>query len=127
MPDFAIIQTGGKQYRVQPGQIVTIEKLDKPAGTKLSFDRVLLFTEGTTVEIGNPILTGYTVTAEVVEEFKDKKIRVSTYKSKKRQRRTLGHRQTMTRVKIDTIGLIKTKEVKEVKEVKQPKAKATAK
>ena len=105
----AIIETGGKQYHVQPGQVIAVEKLETTAGSSITFDRVLMVSDGKTVELGSPLLSGFVVTAEVVEEFRDKKIRVFTYKSKKRQRRTIGHRQSLTRVKITDVSPVKVK------------------
>jgi len=97
----AIIETGGKQYHVQPGQVIAVEKLETTAGATITFDRVLMVTDGKKVEVGSPLVKGFTVTGEVIEdEAKGIKIRVFTYKSKKRQRRTLGHRQLFTKVKI---------------------------
>jgi large subunit ribosomal protein L21 len=100
----AIIETGGKQYRVEPGTVVAIEKLDQPAGSTISFERVLMVAEGEKVEIGTPVVAGAVVTAEVIEEFRGPKIRVATFKSKKRQRRVIGHRQDMTRIKVMSIS-----------------------
>jgi large subunit ribosomal protein L21 len=99
----AIIQTGGKQYTVTPGQLVKIEKLTAEVGAAVTFDHVLAVIEDGKVELGNPTVNTV-VSAEVVEQGKGKKIRVFTYKSKKRQRRTLGHRQTITTVRISAIG-----------------------
>ncbi len=103
----AIIETGGKQYRVEPGQVIAIETLSSAAGETVQFDRVLMVADGASVELGSPLVAGYQVTGEVVEEMKGKKIRVFTYKSKKRQRRTLGHRQLITKVKIVSIAPVK--------------------
>ncbi len=100
----AIIETGGKQYRVTVGQLVKIEKLDAEVGNTVTFDRVLAVVEDGTMKIGTPLIAAESVTAEVVEQGKGKKIRVFTYKSKKRQRRTLGHRQMVTTVRINAIG-----------------------
>ncbi|HSI20542.1 MAG TPA: 50S ribosomal protein L21 [Verrucomicrobiae bacterium] len=100
----AIIKTGGKQYKVTVGQLVKIEKLDAEVGNTVTFDQVLAVVEDGTMKIGNPLIAAQSVTAEVVEQGKGKKIRVFTYKSKKRQRRTLGHRQMVTTVRINAIG-----------------------
>lgn len=102
----AIIETGGKQYRVMPGQLVQIEKLNAEVGSTVTFDRVLAVMDGDKVELGAPTVST-TVSAEVVEQGKGKKIRIFTYKSKKRQRRTLGHRQSITTVRIAAIGAAK--------------------
>lgn len=113
----AIIATGGKQYRVTVGQLVQVEKLDAAVGSTVTFDQVLAVVEGGVMEVGNPTVA-QVVTGEVVEQKKDKKIRVFTYKSKKRQRRTLGHRQPLTVVRIASIGVPKAAPKKEA----EPKA-----
>lgn len=97
---FAVIETGGKQYRVSPGSFVTVEKLEAQGGDQLVFDKVLMYQTTEAPVIGAPHVAGVTVTATVVAQVKGPKIRVSTYKPKKRQRRTLGHRQQLTQVKI---------------------------
>lgn len=117
----AIIETGGKQYRVTPGQLVQIEKLTATVGSTVTFDRVLAVIDGDKVELGAPTVQT-TVSAEVVEHGKGKKIRIFTYKSKKRQRRTMGHRQSLTWVKISAIGASAAAE----KPAKAPAKKATA-
>jgi len=123
---FAVIESGGKQYRVSPGTIVSLEKLEVAEGASVSFDKVLLFQDSEQPQVGSPFLEGVTVTGEVVAQTKGDKIRVFTYKAKKRQRRTLGHRQLITQVKIVDIKTKKAKEVKEVKETKVAKEKNEA-
>jgi large subunit ribosomal protein L21 len=100
---FAIIETGGKQYRVSEGSRLTVERLDVQPGDTFSFDRVLLVQDGVTSVIGAPIIAGAVVQAEVLREFRGEKIRVATYKPKKRQRRTLGHRQSYTELQVGEI------------------------
>jgi large subunit ribosomal protein L21 len=100
----AIIETGGKQYHVSSGQTITIEKLTAEVGSVVHFDRVLMLATDADVRLGAPYLTGETVSGEVIAQTKGKKIRVATYKSKKRQRRVLGHRQLVTKVCIGAIG-----------------------
>lgn len=97
---FAVIETGGKQYRVSPGSTVEIEKLEGEPGTGIVFEKVLMYQTGAEPVVGAPFVAGVTVSAELVDQVKGEKIRVFTYKPKKRQRRTLGHRQQLTRVKI---------------------------
>lgn len=103
---FAIIETGGKQCIVKPGQSVTIEKIETEPGKTVTFDKVLLTSddEGITVNVGTPYLSGVTVTATVEEQKRDKKIRVVKYKRKTRYKKVLGHRQHLTKVKIDSIS-----------------------
>lgn len=97
---FAVIETGGKQYRVSPGSVVTIEKLEVEEGSKVSFDKVLMYQTEEVPVVGAPFVDGVSVEAEILAQTKGQKIRVSTYKSKKRQRRTLGHRQQLTQIKV---------------------------
>jgi large subunit ribosomal protein L21 len=101
---YAIIRTGGKQYRVSPGQTITVEKLAAERGEKVTFGDVVLFAEGTKVTAGDPIVSGVTVVGEVVEQFKDKKVIAFKYKRRKGYHRTVGHRRLLTRVKIEAIG-----------------------
>ncbi len=101
---FAIIQTGGKQYRVQLGSVITVEKLPGDAGSELIFPHVLATEEDGKLVVGSPFISGMQVTATVLEQKKGEKLRVFTYKSKKRQRRTIGHRQQLTQIKVLSIG-----------------------
>jgi len=98
--DFAIIETGGKQYRVVPGEDLEVEKLETEKGKKVSFDKILLIKDGEKIEIGTPYLKGKVIEAEVIEQKKGKKIRVARFKAKSRYRKVLGHRQRITQVKI---------------------------
>ncbi len=101
----AIIETGGKQYRVAEGDIIYIEKLEKTEGETIQFDRVLTVFEGDKVKIGNPV-KGVQVTAKVLKNGKQKKIKIFKYKAKKGYRKLTGHRQPYTKVQIDTIAVI---------------------
>ena len=101
---YAIIRSGGKQYRVTPGQTIAVEKLAAKAGEKVTFDDVVLLADGATVTAGNPTVSGATVTGEIVEQFKDKKVIAFKYKRRKGYHRTVGHRRALTRVKIEAIG-----------------------
>ncbi|NCO05115.1 MAG: 50S ribosomal protein L21 [Candidatus Magasanikbacteria bacterium] len=102
---FAVIETGGKQYLVQPGQTITIEKLEAEPGQAITFDKVLLTAdkEGIAVNVGTPYLSGVAVTAVVEEQKRDKKVRVVKYKPKIRYKKVFGHRQHLTRVKITDV------------------------
>ncbi|MBR6872771.1 MAG: 50S ribosomal protein L21 [Ruminococcus sp.] len=101
---YAVIETGGKQYQVNVGDDVFIEKLDVEADEAVTFDKVLaLGGDGKTV-IGAPYVEGATVSAKVVKNGKAKKITVFTYKPKKGEKRKLGHRQPYTKVKIEAIN-----------------------
>ncbi len=101
---YAIIETGGKQYRVTEGDEIFVEKLGKYDGEQITFDKVLIV-EGEKLVTGTPFISGASVTGTVVKSGKSKKITVFTYKAKKNVHRKLGHRQPYTKVKIDSITL----------------------
>lgn len=98
----AVIQTGGKQYLVKPGQVLQVEKLEAKQGDQVSFE-TLLTAEGDTVEIGAPLVAAQ-VKAEVVEQGRAKKIEVVHYKAKVRYQKRSGHRQPYTKIKIVSIA-----------------------
>ncbi|MFZ5570074.1 MAG: 50S ribosomal protein L21 [Thermodesulfobacteriota bacterium] len=100
---YAVIATGGKQYRVEEGQLLRVEKLEGDVGAKVAFDNVLLYADGETVRIGQPKLAEAMVNGHIVEQGQSKKIIVFTYKRRKRYRRKKGHRQQFTAVRIDSI------------------------
>lgn len=100
---YAIVESGGKQYRVAPGDVIEVDRLDTKEGGAIELDRVLLVAEGKKVKVGTPVVEGARVTADVVNEFKDKKITVFKYKSKTRYRRKKGHRQIYTKIAIKEI------------------------
>ncbi len=99
---YAIIKTGGKQYCVEEGKIISIEKLDIEAGAEVTFEEVLLVS-GEDVKIGQPTVAGAKVTAKVLEHGKEAKIRIFKYKAKSNYRRRQGHRQPFTKVQIEKI------------------------
>ena len=101
---YAIIQTGGKQYRVAEGDVIEVEKLDVEAGAEAKFEQVLLVSNGETLSIGAPLVAGAAVTAEVVEQAKAPKVIAFKYKRRKGYHRTVGHRRQLTRLKIKTIS-----------------------
>ena len=105
---YAIIETGGKQYRVQEGDIIVIEKLDAEVGDKVTFENVLVMGEGADLEVGTPYVEA-NVYGEVLENGKGKKVIVYKYKAKKDYRRKQGHRQPFTKVEITGIGADKAK------------------
>ncbi len=100
---YAIIATGGKQYKVSEGDIITIEKLDVPTGETVAFDQVLSVSDGT-LKVGNPYLESATVDATVLGQGRAKKVIVYKYKRKDRYRKKQGHRQYYTKVRIDKIN-----------------------
>ncbi len=100
---YAIIQTGGKQYRVSVGQVIEVERLPVPVGGTIEIDRVLLVAEDGKVKVGRPIVEGAKVVAQVVRQGKAPKIIVFKYKPKTRYRKTQGHRQLFTSLAIKNI------------------------
>ena len=117
---YAVIQTGGKQYRVQEGDVITIEKLNVEAGDKVEFDQVLVLGEGAEIKVGAPYVDGAKVFGSVVENGKAKKVIIFKYKSKKDYRKKQGHRQPYTMVEITGIGTDKP-----AKKAATPAAEAT--
>lgn len=101
---YAVISTGGKQYKVCEGQTVRVEKIPGDIGTSVSLDRVLLVADGQTVTVGQPVLPGVTVDGRIVEQGKAKKVIVFKYKRRKGYRKKSGHRQQYTALKIDKIS-----------------------
>ncbi len=97
---FAVIETGGKQYKVSPGQKIKIEKLDASEGGQVVFNKVLLKSDGAEVEIGTPHLSGAAVEAKVLEQGRGDKVIVFKYHSKTRYKKKKGHRQHFTEVEI---------------------------
>ena len=100
---YAVIRTGGKQYRVAPGDLIRIEKLAAEPGTAVAFDEVLMAHTDSGVSIGTPLLSGARVTAKVVHQGKEKKILVFKKKRRKNYRRHQGHRQMFTEVRVTGI------------------------
>ena len=129
---YAVIESGGKQHRVEEGEILRLEKLDAAAGDKLKFDKILLVGEGESVKIGKPYVKGSQVTAEVVKEGRGGKVKIVKFHRRKHYKRQQGHRQWFTEVKI--IGIKAETKAKAKAETKlepegkiAPKAKAESK
>lgn len=101
---YAVVNSGGKQYKVQKGDILRVERMDGQVGDTVDFDRVLMFNDGEEVQIGQPLVEDVKVRGEIVAQDKAKKILVFKYKRRKGYRRTQGHRQPFTAVRIDRIG-----------------------
>jgi large subunit ribosomal protein L21 len=99
---FAVIKTGGKQYKVEVGDVLSIEKLDTEE-TTVTFNEVLLLDDESSSKIGTPFIAGASVTAEILEQFRAPKLDVVKYHSKSRYYKKNGHRQPMTKVKITSI------------------------
>ena len=102
---YAIIRTGGRQFRVAEGDTLDVDLLDVEPGKTATFGDVLLFADGKNLTHGNPLVSGAKVTAEVLEQRKDKKVVAFKYKRRKGYHRTVGHRRKLTRVKIKTIDV----------------------
>jgi large subunit ribosomal protein L21 len=101
---YAVIQSGGKQYTVRPGETLTVEKLDGDAGASVVLTDVLMVADGDAVTVGTPMVSGARVVAEIVEHGKAKKVVVFKYKPKIRYRKRTGHRQQFTRLTVKEIA-----------------------
>ncbi|MBV8370742.1 MAG: 50S ribosomal protein L21 [Candidatus Eremiobacteraeota bacterium] len=102
---YAIVETGGKQFRVSEGDVIRTDLIETEVGSSVTFDRIVLAANGDDVSIGSPLVSGATVTGTVLRQAKDKKILVFKYKPKKRVRKLNGHRQRYAEVRIDKIAL----------------------
>ena len=100
---YAIIETGGKQYKVENGDVIYVEKLDAAEETAITFDKVIAIGGEDGLKVGKPYVEGAKVVADVLKQGKGKKIRVFTYRPKKGSKRCLGHRQPYTKVQINAI------------------------
>lgn len=100
---YAVIKTGGKQYRVSEGDTLRVEKLDVEQGSAIDFDQVLMIADGSDVQIGAPLVEGGRVSAEVIAQGRNRKIEVRKFKRRKHYNRCHGHRQHYTEVKITGI------------------------
>ena len=100
---YAIVESGGKQYHVAPGDIIEVDRLAAKEGSAVELDRVLLVAEGKKVKVGTPVVEGAKVTADVVNDVKDQKITVYKYKNKTRYHKKTGHRQIYTKIAIKEI------------------------
>ena len=101
---YAVIKTGGKQYRVQQGDVIFVEKINSQADEAVTFDEVLLVGDGDQTKIGAPTVAGAKVEGKVLGQVKGKKIVVYKYKAKKNERKKQGHRQPYTKVEITAIN-----------------------
>ena len=100
---YAIVKTGGKQYKAEAGRFIDVEKLDAEVGAEVSFD-ALMVVDGDAVQVGTPVVDGVKVVGKVLKQHKAKKVIAHKYKSKKDSHKKQGHRQPYTRVLIETIG-----------------------
>jgi large subunit ribosomal protein L21 len=101
---YAVIETGGKQYRVAPGDVIEVELLDANEGAEVALDKVLMVTNGDDVRVGTPLLSGAKVTAKVKGHGRADKIRIFKLRRRKNYRRTQGHRQHFTQIEILNIN-----------------------
>jgi large subunit ribosomal protein L21 len=102
---YAIIKTGGRQYRVAEGDTIDVDLLDIEPGKTTTFGEVLVFAEGKNLTYGTPLISGAKVTAEILQQRKDRKVIAFKYKRRKGYHRTVGHRRKLTRVKIKSISV----------------------
>ena len=102
---YAVIQTGGKQYRVAPGDVIEVELLDASEGAEVALDKVLMVADGDDVKIGTPMLAGAKVTAKVKAHGRGEKIRIFKLRRRKNFRKTQGHRQHYTQIEITAINM----------------------
>ncbi len=124
---YAIIETGGKQYRVQNGDQIAVEKLNVEAGEAVVFDKVLVVGEGAEAKVGTPYVAGTTVEGKVVESGKGKKVIIFKYKAKKDYRKKQGHRQPYTLVEITAIDGVKAEAAPAEEAAKKPALKSMRK
>ena len=100
---YAVIETGGKQYKVQAGSILDFEKIEADPKSKITFDKVVLLHDGNSLKIGQPYVEGASISGTVLEQKRDDKVIVFKFKPKTGYKKTQGHRQSLTTVKIDSI------------------------
>jgi len=125
MEAYAVISTGGKQYRVAEGAVLDVERVDAEVGKKVKLDQVLAISDGAALTVGKPHVSGAAVTAEVLEHFRGDKVIAFKKKRRKGYKRKLGHRQELTRVKVVSLGKAK-RASKESQEAAAPAAEASA-
>lgn len=101
---YAVIKSGGKQHRVVEGEVLRLEKIEAATGETIQFDEVLLVADGETVNIGTPLVSGVSVSAEVVSHGRADKVRIIKFRRRKHSMKRQGHRQWYTEVKITAIG-----------------------
>lgn len=105
MEAYAVIETGGKQYRVQKGSVLDIELLDAKEGDKVKIDKVLAVSDGSKLSVGTPVVAGAAVTLEVVKQFRGKKVISFKKKRRKGYHKKIGHRQELMKVRVESVGV----------------------
>lgn len=123
---YAVIETGGKQYKVQEGDVITVEKMNAAAGDKIALDKVLVLSDGNDIKFGTPYVDSAKVEATVVENGKGEKVIIFKYKSKKDYRKKQGHRQPYTMLKIESLGEKKAADKPAAKKAAKPADETTA-
>lgn len=101
---YAVIKTGGKQYRVTTGEKIKIEQIPADVGSQITLDQVLMVGEGESVKVGNPLVSGAKVTATVLSQGRGQKVRIFKLRRRKHYQRTQGHRQNYTEIRVDVIA-----------------------
>lgn len=124
---YAIVKIGSSQYKVSEGEEIAVEKLPLKKDEAVVFDQVLLLVDGQELKIGQPLVAGTVVKGKVLEQTKDKKIRVATFKAKSRYRRVIGHRKHLTRILIQSVGPSGAAKKTPAKKVKKEAAKTVGK
>ncbi len=119
MEAYAVIETGGKQYRVGEGQVLDVERLEGEAGSMITLDRVLAQSDGNALTVGAPTVAGAAVTAEVVEHLRAPKVISFKKQRRKGYKKKIGHRQALTRIKIVQLGA-KTESTNKMAAVEEP-------
>lgn len=107
--NYAVIRTGGKQYKVSEGDIIDVDKISKASGGKISFDEVLLLVSDEVIKLGKPTILEEKIDGEIIADIKGDKIRVAKFKSKVRYRRVRGFRASLSKVKIGKIKILSDK------------------
>jgi large subunit ribosomal protein L21 len=102
---YAVVETGGKQYRALPGQYIDVEKLPVAVGEQVTLERVLLIADGDQITVGQPVVTGASVVTTCILQDKQRKVVFFHYVPKKRQRKKVGHRQPFTRLRIESVSV----------------------
>ena len=121
---FAVVSSGGKQYRVETGSTVVLDRIDAEPGAAITLDRVLLIGDGETVTVGQPTVPGAVVRATVIAQGRGPKIVVFKFKQKAKYRRRTGHRQELTSIRIDAIEPVAATVEAKPKRTRRPKAEA---
>ena len=102
---YAVVKTGGKEYRISPGDLIRVEKVEGRVGDRVTMEDILMVSHEGQVRIGNPLLANAVITGEIVQQVKGKKVLTYKMKRRKNYRRTKGHRQTYTYIKVNDISL----------------------